>query len=59
MSDLVQVRKEGDEYELAFNPRHAYMPVEAGSRTAKIRRHDRELRIVLSEDAFLGLQRAA
>lgn len=58
MADVVQVTIDGDEYAIAFDPRHAYVPVEAGSRTGKIRTHYGKLRIIVSEQAFQRLQQA-
>ena len=58
MADIVRVTINDDEYEIAFDPRHAHMPVEVGSRTGKIRTHSGKLRIIMSEEAFHSLQQA-
>jgi hypothetical protein len=58
MADLVQITVDYDEYEIAVDPRHAYMPLEVGSRTAKIRRDEGKLRIILTEEAFRSLEQA-
>jgi hypothetical protein len=58
MADLVQITVNYDEYEIAVDPRHGYMPLEVGSRTAKIRRDEGKLRLILTEEAFRSLERA-
>jgi hypothetical protein len=58
MADLVQITRDYDEYEIAFDPRHAYMALEVGSRTAKIRRDEGKLRIMLTEEALRSLEQA-
>jgi hypothetical protein len=58
MADLVQITVDYDEYEIAVDPRHAYMPLEVGSREAKIRRQEGKLRIILTEEGFRSLEQA-
>jgi hypothetical protein len=58
MADLVQITVDYDQYEITMDPRHAYVPLEIGSREAKIRRHEGPLRIILTEEAFRSLEQA-
>jgi hypothetical protein len=58
MADLVQITVGDGEYGIAVNPGHAYMTVEVGSRTGKIRRHEGKLRFILTEEAFRSLEQA-
>jgi hypothetical protein len=58
MADLVRITVDYERYEIALDARHAYVPLEVGSREAKIRRQEGPLRVILTEEAFRSLEQA-